>query len=89
MLARRVKAEVLEEYRAGLHQAEVPDAGWDTSAEVQGAEADVDALIASATQQKARLSSATGLLHVWQRVPFSLKLALASRHSCAVDPLDN
>lgn len=78
MLLRRVKAEVLEEYRAGLHQAEVPDARWDTSAEVQGAEADVDALIASATQQKARSSSAVGLLHFWPCVPFRLKLALAS-----------
>ena len=45
---------MLEEHRAGLHQAEVPDAGWDSAAEVQGAEADVDALVASATQQKAR-----------------------------------
>ena len=80
MLARRVKAEVLEEYGAGLHQAVVPDAGWDTAAEAQGAEADVDALVASAKQQKARSSSAAGLLCTVAARASRLKLAFVTRH---------
>ncbi|KAK9834006.1 hypothetical protein WJX81_002422 [Elliptochloris bilobata] len=50
--ASRVKAEALEQHQAGLRQAEVPSSGWDAAAEVQAAEADVDALIADATQRK-------------------------------------
>lgn len=52
--ASRVKSEALERFVAALRQAEVPGTGWDTAAETRGAEADVDALIAEATQRKAR-----------------------------------
>lgn len=52
--ASRVKSEALERFVAMLRQAEVPGTGWDTAAETRDAEADVDALIAEATQRKAR-----------------------------------
>lgn len=59
VFTRRAKAEVLERFAEGLRQADVPGAGWDTAGELREGEADVDALIASATQQKARPCSHT------------------------------
>jgi len=71
---RRLKAEVLQHFEAGLREADVPGTGWATAAEAAAAEADVDALIADATQRRARFYS----VHV--PVP-GMSCALAGRRA--------